>query len=298
MTKKKEKKDIEAKETPSVKSKNDDATPNEVVATENTESTETEHDIIKERMEAEPDLLEEKEVAELDLLEYYSKDDLIKQIKVNEEQLKLDDKIIKDLEDWKKKYALLQAEFENANKRWDKSRKNLKIQYTASVLKSFLPLYDSFKKAIHSDSQESEVLTQFYNQFLSLLKFQGAEPIEIKEDDLFDYSIHEALTSLERDDIPENTILDVVQDGWKLGKDILRYSKVVISKKPKPPEPEPEPEKEEKKETETDEDEIKSKEEVKEEVIETKYDDEEPKSNEMIDNNSENQENGNPNEKS
>ena len=291
MTKKKEKKDIEAKET--------STTPKEVKTPENTKSTEIEHDIIKERMEAEPDLLEEKEGAELDLLEYYSKDDLIKQIKAHEEQLKLDDKIIKDLEDWKQKYIHLQAEFENANKRWDKSRKNLKIQYIASVLKSFLPLYDSFKKAIDNNSQESEVLTQFYNQFLSILKFQGAEPIEVKENDLFDYSIHEALTSLEREDTPENTILDVAQDGWKLGKDILRYSKVVISKKPKPPEPEPEPEpeKEEKKETETEEEDIKLKEEVKEQVIETKDDDEEPQSNEIVDNNSENQENGNPNEK-
>jgi molecular chaperone GrpE len=278
MTKKKDKKDIEA--------------------TENTKSTETEHDIIKERMEAEPDLLEEKVGAELNLLEYYSKDDLIKQIKVNEEILKENDKIIKNLQDWKQKFIHLQAEFENANKRWDKSRNNLKIQYTASVLKSFLPLYDSFKKAIDSSSQESEVLTQFYNQFLSILKFQGAERIEIKEDDLFDYSIHEALTSLEKEDTPENTILDVVQDGWKLGNDILRYSKVVISKKPKPPEPEPEPEKEEKKETEPEEEDIKLKEEVKEQVIETKDDDEEPQSNQMIDNNSENQVNSNPNEKS
>jgi len=286
MTKKKEKKDkkdIEAKETPSVKSKNDDAsTPNEVVATENTETIETEHDIIKERMDAEPDLLEEKEGAELDLLEYYSKDDLIKQIKMHEEQLELNDKIIKDLKDWKEKYVHLQAEFENANKRWDKSRKNLKIQYTASVIKSFLPLYDSFKKAIDSSSQENEVLTQFYNQFLSILKFQGAKPIEIKDDDLFDYSIHEALTSLEREDIPENSIIDIVQDGWKLDKDILRYSKVVISKKPKPPEPEPEPEKEEKEDLEPSKEEAKTEEKVKE-------DEKEPKPSEVKDNNTENQ---------
>ena len=290
MTKKKDKKDIEAKETPSVKSKNDDAsTPNEVVATENTETIETEHDIIKERMDAEPDLLEEKEGAELDLLEYYSKDDLIKQIKMHEEQLELNDKIIKDLKDWKEKYVHLQAEFENANKRWDKSRKNLKIQYTASVLKSFLPLYDSFKKAIDSSSQENEVLTQFYNQFLSILKFQGAKPIEIKDDDLFDYSIHEALTSLEREDIPENSIIDIVQDGWKFDKDILRYSKVVISKKPKPPEPEPEPEKEEKEDLEPSKEEAKTEEKVKEDVSGTKENEKEPKPSEVKDNNTENQ---------
>ena len=139
----------------------------------------------------------------------------------------------------------------------------------------------SFKKAIDSDSQENEVLIQFYNQFLSILKFQGAEPIEIKEDDPFDYSIHEALTSLEREDVPENSIIDIIQDGWKLGKDILRYSKVVISKKPKPPEPEPEPEpeKEEKEELEA----------RKEDVPGTKEDEKEPKPSEVKDNNTENQ---------
>ncbi|MHA1468515.1 MAG: nucleotide exchange factor GrpE [Promethearchaeota archaeon] len=225
------------------------------------------------------------------LLEYYSKDDLIKQIKAHEEQLELNDKIIKDLKEWKEKYVHLQAEFENANKRWDKSRKNLKVQYTASVLKSFLPLYDSLKKAIDSSCQESEVLTQFYSQFLSILKFQGAKPIEIKKDDLFDYSIHEALTSLEREDIPENSIIDVVQDGWKLDKDILRYSKVVISKKPKPPEPEPEPEpeKEEKEDLEPSKEEAKTEEKVKEDVSGIKEDEKEPKPSEVKDNNAENQ---------
>ncbi len=195
------------------------------------------------------------------------------------------------LKDWKQKYVHLQAEFENANKRWDKSRKNLKVQYSASVLKSFLPLYDSFKKAIDSSSQENEVLTQFYNQFLSILKFQGAEPIEIKNDDLFDYSIHEALTSLEREDVPENSIINVVQDGWKLGKDILRYSKVVISKKPKPPEPEPEPEpeKEEKEDLEPSKEEAKTEEKVKEDVSGIKENEKEPKPSELKDNNTENQ---------
>ena len=57
--------------------------------------------------------------------------------------------------------------------------------------------------------------------------------------------MHEALTSIERDDVPENSIIDIIQEGWKLNKDILRYTKVVISKKPKPPEP---PKEEEKKE--------------------------------------------------
>ncbi|TFG25620.1 MAG: nucleotide exchange factor GrpE, partial [Promethearchaeota archaeon] len=61
---------------------------------------------------------------------------------------------------------------------------------------------------------------------------------EVKKNDPFDYNYHEALSSIEKEDAPENTVLDIIQDGWKLDKDVIRYTKVIISKKPKPPEPE------------------------------------------------------------
>ncbi|MFX1394106.1 MAG: nucleotide exchange factor GrpE [Promethearchaeota archaeon] len=197
-------------------------------------------DIVRERIDAEPDLLEEKEGAVQKFLEFYSKEDLVKKVKEYEKELEDKDKKINELDSWKKKFTHLQAEFENAQKRWEKSRQDLRTQYTASVLKSFLPLYDSFKKAIDNDL-ENDTLTQFYNQFLNILKSYGAEAIKVNINDSFDYSIHEALSSIEKADVPENSIIDIIQDGWKIGKDVLRYTKVIISKKPKPPEPEPEP---------------------------------------------------------
>ena len=127
-------------------------------------------DIIKERIDAEPDLLEEKEGADQKLLEFYSKEDLVKKVKEYERELEDKDKKIIELDGWKNKYTHLQAEFENAQKRWEKSRKDLRTQYTASVLKSFLPLYDSFKKAIDSDV-ENDTLKQFYNQYLNIIKY-------------------------------------------------------------------------------------------------------------------------------
>ena len=183
------------------------------------------------------ELLEEKEGAGLQL-EYFSKEDLITQIKELEANVESKDKKIKELEGWKEKYMRLQAEFENTQKRWDKNRQYLKSQYTAAVLKNFLPLYDSFKKAIET-SPEKEQLKQFYNQFMNILKFEGAEPMVTKKGDPYDYSYHEAITSVEKDDMDENRILDIIQEGWKFDKEVLRYAKVVISKKPKPPEPEP-----------------------------------------------------------
>lgn len=207
---------------------------------EKEEKESAEPNLIEEKEGVEPELLEEKEETEQKLLEYYSKEDLLKKLKELETAIKNKDDLIKELDGWKNKFTLLQAEFENAQKRWDKTRQDLRIQYNASVLKDFLPLYDSFKKAIEDDTG-NETLKQFYNQFLNILKFQGAELINVNINDSFDYSIHDALSSIERNDIAENKIVDIVQDGWKLSKDVIRYAKVIISKKPKPPEPEPEP---------------------------------------------------------
>ena len=196
------------------------------VDTENIE-TESESKDIK--------MLEEKEHYEL---EYFSKEECEKEL--NDLKAKVD-QLQKESNDSKNKYMHLQAEFENAQKRWNKNRQNLRIEYTASALKSFLPLYDSFKKAIESANEtEKNVLNSFYTQFMNVYKSYKAEPIPVKEDELFDYSIHEALSSIENDDVPENSILEIIQDGFKYGKEVIRYAKVIISKKPKPPEPEPE----------------------------------------------------------
>ncbi len=189
---------------------------------------------------------EVKQIAgkEPEKLEYYSKEHLLEEVKTLETDLKAHKENLKkakeDAESWKSKYTRLQAEFENAQKRWDKNRKNLRLEYTASVLKSFLPLYDSFKKALSDDKENMKILKGFYDQFMNILKGNKAEPMKVKENEPFDYSTQEALTSIEKTDVPKNTILEVIQDGWKLDNEVLRYAKVIISKEPKPPEPEPE----------------------------------------------------------
>jgi molecular chaperone GrpE len=209
--------------------------------------------------------LEEKEHYELD---YFSKEDLVKEKETLEKQLKelkeKMEKLQKENSDSKNKFMHLQAEFENAQKRWDKNRQNLRIEYTASVLRNFLPLYDSFKKALESaNDTEKKIIEGFYNQFMNIFKSYGAEPIKVEINNEFDYNIHEALTSIEKDDLPENRILEIVQDGFKYGKEIIRYTKVITSRKPKPPEPEPEEKEaeeiEETKVSEDEEDKIKEK---------------------------------------
>lgn len=180
------------------------------------------------------------------VLEYLDLDDLISKYndlkESSDKDKELLTKIQKESESWKNKHMRLQAEFENAQKRWNKNRQNLRKEYIGYTLKSFLPLYDSFKKALEGDDENQAILKQFYDQFVGILKFHKAEPIEVKINDPFDYTYHEALSSLERDDLPNNSIIEIIQDGWKIDKDVLRFAKVIISREPAPPEPEPEPE--------------------------------------------------------
>ncbi|MBA7665430.1 Protein GrpE [subsurface metagenome] len=241
MTKKKEKKQDKTEKTEETPQK--DSNDSEKV-----NQNQAEIEIEQETTQQKVKLLEEKEGAGL-TLEYFSKEEIVKQMKELEECVNEKDVQINELNEWKDKFMRLQAEFENAQKRWDKNRQYLKSQYTASALKKFLPLYDSFKKAI--ENAEDDQIKQFYNQFMGILKFVGAEPMQTKINDSFDYSQHEALTSIEKEDVEENCILDIIQEGWKFDNDVLRYAKIVISKKPKPPEPEPEPKAEMETETES-----------------------------------------------
>ncbi len=195
----------------------------------------------EEEEEQEIKLLEGQEQK---VLEYHDLDDLISKYNNLKESNKKDKELLtkhqKESESWRNKHMRLQAEFENAQKRWNKNRQNLRKEYSGLTLKSFLPLYDSFKKALDGDDENKAILKQFYDQYMGILKFHKVLPIEVKVNDPFDYSYHEALSSLERDDLPNNSIIEIIQDGWKMDKNVLRFVKVVISREPAPPEPEPE----------------------------------------------------------
>ena len=225
------------------KNKDKEKMSDESIKKEEAESSK-EGSIEKEREKKQDVKLLEGE--EQKVLEYHDLDDLIAKYNKLKESSKKDREALiknkKESESWKNKHMRLQAEFENAQKRWNKNRQNLRTEYTGRTLKTFLPLYDSFKKALDGDDENKAILKQFYDQFISILKFHKAELIDVKINDLFDYSYHEALSSIEKDDLPNNSIIEIIQDGWKIDKDVIRYSKVIISREPTPPEPEPEPE--------------------------------------------------------
>ena len=63
--------------------------------------------------------------------------------------------------------------------------------------------------------------------FMESMKIQRFNPLN----EQFDFRLHEALTSIESDEVKPDTIVDVVQSGYLLEEELLRPAKVVVSKK-------------------------------------------------------------------
>ena len=54
------------------------------------------------------------------------------------------------------------------------------------------------------------------------------------EGEPFDPAKHDAMMQVATDEVPENTVVQVFQDGYLYHDKVLRHAKVSVSKKPQP----------------------------------------------------------------
>ena len=148
------------------------------------------------------------------------------------EDLKLEDQ----LKDEKDKFLRLFAEFENYKRRTAKERIELFSTASEEVMISLLPILDDFDRAsveIEKD-KENETLKGVLlikNKLFDSLKSKGLNMIEIKKGDEFNADDHEAVTQIPAPSKDlQGKIIDVIEQGYKLGEKVIRYPKVVIGK--------------------------------------------------------------------
>lgn len=135
----------------------------------------------------------------------------------------------------KDKFLRLFAEFENYKKRTSKERLDLFKTANQELMTVLLPVLDDFERALThiEEDQEAEELRKgvllIYQKLIKTLEQKGLEKIEIEKGETFDSEIHEAITQ-----IPAPTkklkgkIIEVIEQGYKLGDKIIRFPKVII----------------------------------------------------------------------
>jgi len=129
----------------------------------------------------------------------------------------------------------LQAEFENYKKRADKENLNTIKKANIGLITELLPVLDSFELALKDTNCGNGEVAKYrkgieliYTQLYSILEDQGLRPIDTRNQK-FDPFRHEVLMVKESDE-PEDKILQEFQKGYFLNENIIRHSKVMISK--------------------------------------------------------------------
>ncbi len=130
------------------------------------------------------------------------------------------------------KYLRLYAETENARKLWAKQKEELLKFGNYRIVKDFTHVLDEVEAAMSNLSKEEgehiRGLTMVYNKIKDVLLKEGVEAIQAK-DKPFDPNLHEALFYEERDDLPEHSVIGVIQQGYRYGDKVLRPAKVKVS---------------------------------------------------------------------
>ena len=121
----------------------------------------------------------------------------------------------------------LQAEYANYRKRVDRDRAAMREQAVAATLSGLLPVLDAIDQA----REHGELSGGFKSVADSLQAALGRLGLVVygEKGDAFDPKIHEALTHSYSSDVTEDTCVEILQPGYKVGERILRPARVAVA---------------------------------------------------------------------
>lgn len=138
------------------------------------------------------------------------------------------------------KYLRTYADFENYRKRMQRDLADFRKYANEQLALELLKVVDHLGLALKHASEAGEAVQGIqqgvelvYKQFLDVLEKFGIKRFS-PEGERFDPAKHDAMMQVVTDDVPENTVVQVFQDGYLYHDKVLRHAKVSVSKKPQP----------------------------------------------------------------
>jgi len=141
------------------------------------------------------------------------------------------EKLQSELDEAKDRYMRLAAEFDNYKKRTAKEKEALSVEIKAAVINQILPVLDNLERAAATDGSGEDVragLELVLRQMNESMSKLGVSEIEA-QDLPFDPQVHNAVMHVESEDAGENTVVDVLQKGYRIGERIIRHSMVKVA---------------------------------------------------------------------
>jgi molecular chaperone GrpE len=150
------------------------------------------------------------------------------------QEISIEDKLKKEVSQEKDKFLRLFAEFENYKKRTSKERIELFKTANEELMTVLLPILDDFDRGLAELKKSNEDaalvgMELINNKLRNSLSQKGLTSITVNAGDVFDVELHEAITQIPApSEELKGKIIDIVEQGYKLGDKIIRYPRVVV----------------------------------------------------------------------
>ena len=129
------------------------------------------------------------------------------------------------------KYLRLCAEYDNFRRRSQKEKDSLYGDVKADTLLKFLPVYDNLVRALNTPTQDEAFrkgAEMTMNQFNTTMEKLGVTKID-SLGEKFDPALHNAVMHVEDEEKGENEIVEVFQEGFRLGDKVIRFAMVKVA---------------------------------------------------------------------
>ncbi len=130
----------------------------------------------------------------------------------------------------------MQAEMDNLRKRLMRDLERSRKLALEGIMKDLLQVWDSMERGLEAGGEATaEALKEGQQLTLKMLeKVMQDHHLEIIDPagQPFDPEFHEAMTVIPSADVDENTVLEVLQKGFRLHDRLVRPAMVVVSRKP------------------------------------------------------------------
>jgi len=154
------------------------------------------------------------------------------QVKKLREKIKV---LSKEKQEYLDGWQRSRADYANVLKTADEDKKRLRSIIEANFVEDLIPTVDSFALAMNNKEAWEKVdanwrmgVEYIYSGLMNTLKEKGFTAFGVVGEK-FDPTLHEAVSETPTDDASlENTIATVMQQGYKLGDNILRAARVSV----------------------------------------------------------------------
>ena len=142
-----------------------------------------------------------------------------------------------EAKDWQDKYLRLHAEWDTYRRRTAEQREQERLRAGEKLVEKLLPVIDDFERTIDYAEKNVDGVKAVHSKFVNVLETGGVQVIN-PAGQAFDALECQAVATVDDASVPDETVHEVYQKGYKMGTKVLRAAMVTVTtggpKRPKP----------------------------------------------------------------